>query len=208
MRRPTFAGITVVAGLLALSCGPVLAQGTEGEDGGMIALVVLLVVVGIIPPLQLVVASLLPAFTLRTARAIRTSFWPSAGWGALVVVLVAVAASILSQGGKAGQGVAIALGVAATLLAVAGCIGVAKHMGDWSLRRWRLASPGPLSVLIGAVMWSWGALVPVLGWLAGLLTLFASLGAAVQVILHPRHFDEASALPPAIDRIPDTTATR
>jgi dolichol-phosphate mannosyltransferase len=76
------------------------------------------------------------------------------------------------------------------LLAIAGCVGIAKAIGDWAFERWGESASGPLAALTGSVVWFFGALVPIVGWLAGLLSLFAGLGAAVLVILHPRAYDE------------------
>jgi hypothetical protein len=78
----------------------------------------------------------------------------------------------------------------AVALALAGGTGLAKCLGDWALCRWDLPPTGPFSVLCGAVVWAWGAAVPIIGWTGGLLTLIAGLGAAVQVLLQPRAFDE------------------
>ena len=191
MRLPTrcFAVVFAVAGLAV----PAMAAPDKDDKGALGAVLVLL----LIPPLQAALATMLPGFTRRSQRAIATGFWPSAGWGALLVVLTILVAGILNKGGQAGKGAAVALAVSAFVLAVAGGVGVSKCIGDWALRRWGLESMGPLSVLSGSLVWLWGALVPVIGWAAGLLSLFASLGAAAQVLLHPHAFDEPEIVRPA-----------
>jgi len=52
---------------------------------------------------------------------------------------------------------------------------------------------GPLSVLTGGLLWVLAAVLPVVGWAGALLCLFASLGAAAQVLLQPRAFDVVEA---------------
>lgn len=191
-RRPLL--IATALGFLA-SVSPALAAG--GKDGRG-PVVVLLGLIVLTPLLQFCLAVLLPRFTLRVSRAVRGGFWPCVGWGALVAVLVAVVAAIFAQGGAAGKGLATGVAAAAVLTAVAGGIGLAKVMGDWALHRWQVEPQGPFSVLCGAIVWAWGAVLPVVGWATGLLTLLMGLGAAVQVILQPRCFDppEETAPPP------------
>ena len=181
---------------LLVAAGPALAAGKNDPKGAVAAVIGLLIVATL---LQFLLAILLPRFTRRLQRAIRAGFWPSAGWGALVAVLTAIVGVILGQGGAAGKALVVVLAVAVSILALAGGLGISKLIGDWALRRWQVEPVGPLSVLCGATVWAWGVAVPVLGWVAGLLGLFASLGAAIQVLLHPQAFDppEVTAAPTA-----------
>jgi hypothetical protein len=117
----------------------------------------------------------------------------------MVAVLAVIVEVILGQGGAAGKVLVGVLGALVAILALAGGIGISKILGDWALRRWEIEPVGPLSVLCGATVWAWGAAVPLVGWVAGLLGLFASLGAAIQVLLHPQAFDPPQApSPPAV----------
>lgn len=146
----------------------------------------------LLPFLQLVISALLPAFTRRAQRCIASGFWPCAGWGALSGLLIGVVAGIFSSAGGAAQTLAASLGIGALVLAIAGGVGTAKLIGDWALARWGLGSMGPLSVLVGSAIWLLAAVLPGVGWAAGILSLIASLGVAVQVLLSPRAFDESS----------------
>lgn len=179
-------------GVVAAGAAASAAWGAKEENpaGALAAVAIFL---ALTPIVQFAVAALLPAFTRRANRAVCTGFWPSAGWGALFTVLVVTVAAILAQGGQAGQVVAGVAGGGAAALALAGGVGIAKCLGDWSLGRWGLGEMGPLSVATGALLWALGAMVPVVGWAGALLCLFASLGAGVQVLLHPGAFDEVGA---------------
>lgn len=189
----------VIWGTIALAAAaPANAADDGGWKGAAAAIAGVLIVSTI---LQFLLAILLPRFTMRLRTAIRTGFWPSAGWGALVATLTVIVFAVMSQGGQAGKAVGATAGIAVALLAFAGAIGVSGLIGDWALRRWEIASPGPFAVLCGALVWAFGAAVPIFGWAAGLLTLFASLGAAVQVLLQPRVFDPPA--PPVPPVLPD-----
>jgi len=113
-----------------------------------------------------------------------------------------VIATTFSKAGGAGQQAGAGLAILCALLAVAGGLGVSMLLGDWALRRWQLPPMGPLSVLVGAIVWVCGALVPIVGWLLGLLILFASLGITVQLLIHPRAFD-----PPPVPVVEDEPET-
>lgn len=182
------------AAWLLWATGPASAAG-KNDPKGAAAVALIALVVGAM--LQFLLAILLPRFTLRMQRAIGAGFWPSAGWGALVAVLTVIVGVILGQGGTAGKTLVGVLVGVISLLALAGGLGLSKIIGDWALRRWHIEPLGPLTVLCGATVWAWGVAVPIVGWAAGLLGLFASLGAAVQVLLQPRAFDppEAPAAP-------------
>lgn len=177
-----------------LGAGPALAAGKNDPKGAAVAVLAVLVLGAL---LQFLLAILLPRFTMRLQRALLTGFWPSAGWGALVAVLTVIVGVILGQGGAAGKTLVTVLAVAVAVLALAGGIGISKLIGDWSLRRWNVEPIGPLSVLCGATVWAWGVALPIVGWAAGLLGLFASLGAVIQVLLHPQAFD-----PPQVPEAP------
>jgi hypothetical protein len=188
--------LTALAVWLVVLAGPAHAAG-KGDPQGAMRLGFGLIL--FTPMVQFLLAILLPRFTMRVQRAVRTGFWPSAGWGALVVVLTIILALILKQGGAAGNWLAALIGMAVLLAAQAGGLGIAKIIGDWALRRWNVEPIGPLSVLCGATVWAWGACVPLVGWVAGFFTLLVSLGAAIQVLLQPTHFEAPPELvvPPA-----------
>ncbi len=183
---------TVVVALVAAKAwaqGP--PSGPQAWGAGLVAGLLLL------PTLQLVLAALVPAFTRRVRRAIATELAPSIGWGVLVVALTALVAAVLNQGGAPGKLVAGCVLLAALLLAVAGGLGISLALGEWAFRRWQLAPQGPVSVFCGGVIGSWAAAVPIIGWLAGILALFASLGAAVQALLQPHAFSDPPPVPPS-----------
>ncbi|MBU0606787.1 MAG: hypothetical protein KKI08_02825 [Armatimonadetes bacterium] len=175
---------------LLAGAGPALAADKQDPKGAAIALVAVLIVAVLV---QFLLAVLLPRFTRRVQRAVGTGFWASAGWGGLVGVLAAVVGMVLAQGGAVGKALAGVVGATVLVAALAGGIGLAKIIGDWTLRRWDAEPVGPLSVLCGATVWAWGVAVPVVGWAAGLLGLFASMGAAVQVLLQGHVFDPPEA---------------
>lgn len=177
-----------------LVAGPALAADRNDPKGAAVAALAALIVGTL---LQFLVAILLPRYSMRLQRAVATGLWPSAGWGALVALLTAIVGVILGQGGAAGKVLVGVLSGVVVILALTGGIGLSKIIGDWALRRWQVEPVGPLSVLCGATVWAWGAAVPIVGWVAGLLGLFASLGAAVQVMLQPRAFD-----PPEVPEAP------
>ncbi len=188
-----------------LAASPALAAGNfDPKSAAAVGLVVPLV--GAM--LQFLAALLLPGFARRLQRAIAGGFWPSVGWGAMVTVLTVIVAVILSRGGAAGKTLAAMVGVTAAILALAGGIGISRIFGDWALRRWEVEPVGPLSVLCGATIWAGGVSVPIVGWLAGLLGLFASLGAAVQVLLQPHAFEPppAPVAPEAAQPLPPEDA--
>lgn len=191
-RRVSLSGSAV---WLFATAGPALAAGKNDPKGAAAAVVIALIVAAL---LQFLLAILLPRFTMRLQRAIATGFWPAAGWGALVVVLTVIVGVILGQAGAAGKALVGALIAVVSVLTLAGGIGISKIIGDWALRRWDVEPIGPLSVLCGATVWAWGAAVPVIGWVPGLLGLFASLGATVQVLLHPQTFDPRRAPAPPV----------
>ncbi len=190
MRRSD--GTAFALALLSVCTLAVAQEAGEKKDdpGGLIAVALTLVLV---PLLQFVFSIFVPRFTRRAARAYEAAFMPSAGWGAAVVVLFVILASIFTNAGGAGDKVGAGLAITAALLAIAGGVGISMLLGDWALRRWGLGPMGPLSVLVGATVWVCGALAPIVGWLLGLLSLFASLGIAVQLVLHPAAFDEPVA---------------
>jgi hypothetical protein len=180
---------------------PALAVGTESDRQG--AAVAAAAAIILVPAFQFLVGILLPAFTRRTQRALETGFWPCAGWGVGFAALTGIVVGVVAQGGGAGKGLAGVFGGLSALLTLAGLAGVAKSLGDWALRRWDTEAVGPLSVLCGAMIWVWGAAVPVVGWIAGLLTLLAGLGAAGQVLLQPHAFDpQAPPKPPPVPLAP------
>ena len=180
-------GAWLFAAVWALLAGPALAAVKQDQQGAAIATVAAIVLT---PALQFLLGVLLPQFTRRVQRAIETGFWPCAGWGAGLATLAGIVIGIIAQGGQAGKGLAGLVGAGTGLLLMAGLAGLAKCLGDWALRRWDAEPLGPLSVLCGATIWTFGAAVPVVGWTAGLLTLLAALGAAGQVLLQPHAFDE------------------
>lgn len=190
MRNRSRCGPIICAVLCA---GPALAAGKDDPKGALIAAGVLLVIA---PLLQFLVAILLPRFTRRLHRAIATGFWPCAGWGALVAVLTVIVAAILNHGGPAGRGLMSVVLALVVGLGLAGGIGLSKLIGDWALRRWHVEPLGPFTVLCGATVWAWAAAIPIVGWFPGLLTIFAGLGASIQVVLQPRAFD-----PPAVPEL-------
>lgn len=193
--RPVSLGSSAV--WLFMTAGPALAADKQDPKAAAAAIMIALVAGAL---LQFLLAILLPHFTLRLQRALGTGFWPCAGWGALVAVLAVIVGVIVAQGGAAGKTLAAVLAAVVVVLALAGGIGISKIIGDWALRRWSMAPVGPLTVLCGATVWAWGVAVPIVGWAAGLLGLFASLGAAVQVLLHPHAFDPVAApVTPAVD---------
>lgn len=176
-------------GLLIPACllsGPVFAADAGGLKGAAVAILGGLLVAVLV---QFLLAILLPRFTHRLQRAIAGDFWPCTGWGALVAVLAVVVGAVLGQGGQAGKTLVSLETILLALLAVAGSLGVAKAIGDWALRRWEVPPQGPLSVLCGGVVWWAAGAIPVVGWAAALLSLLASLGAVVQVLLQPHSFD-------------------
>jgi hypothetical protein len=198
-RRVSLTGSAVCV----LLAGPALAAGKGGPAPIAIAAIAIPLVGAMV---QFLVAVLLPRFTLRLQRAIAEGFWPMTGWGAMVTVLTVILAVMFSQGGGgAGKTLAAVVGVAVLVLALTGGVGISKILGDWTLRRWEVEPVGPLSVLCGATVWAWGAAVPIVGWAAGLLGLFASLGAAVQVLLQPQAFDPPEA--PVAPQAPATPVT-
>lgn len=187
------------AGILVAAAGGVCADDGSPDQGAFIAVVVAL---ALIVPLQFAVATILPAFTRCTQRAIACEFWTCAGWGGLVGVLVTTVAAIFGSAGGAARAVGIAIAIAAGVLALAGTVGVAKCIGDWAFQRWGEVASGPVSVLAGSVVWAFGAVVPIVGWLGAVLSLFAGLGAAVLVVLNPRVFDQRADEKPAAGPAP------
>ena len=179
-----------------LGAGPAFAAGGFDPKAALIASAVI-PAAGVL--VQFLVAILLPRFTLRMQRAIAEGFLPSAGWGALVATLAVIVAVVVGQGGAAGKALAGVVGVVAMILALAGGVGISKIFGDWAMRRWKVESMGPMTVLCGATVWAWGAAVPIFGWAAGLFSLIASLGAAVQVVLQPQAFDPPRAPAAPVD---------
>jgi len=171
-----------------LLAAPASLYADDGSSDDVFVAVAL--AIALIVPLQFLAAILLPGFTRRLRRAIGREFYTCAGWGGLVGVLVTTLAVVFGSAGQAGQVVAGAIGGGTVLLAIAGTAGIAKCIGEWAYARWGETASGPVSVLAGSVVWLFGAMVPVIGWLGALLSLFAGLGAAVLVILHPRAYDE------------------
>ena len=193
-RRP----LAVAAGLTLAACAlaaPALAEPAKQDPGG--PAFILLGALVLIPSLQLVFASLLPAFVRRVERALAGMFWSCFGWGALCLVLGGIVAAILGQGGKPGQALAAVMLVAAVFIALVALSGVAKRLGDRVLTAWDAPPLGPVSVLIGATLLTWGCAIPVVGWAAGAVLLIASLGAGVQVLLHPGTYDPPPAPAPS-----------
>jgi len=198
-RQPTRPARHCWAVLAAVSCAtPALAQGgaKPGDPRGPLVLLVFA------PLVPFIVAALLPTFTKRAERAFRSRFGASFGWGILLAILAGVVAGILTKGGPPGQVAASVVAGFALLVALSGLVGLAKAIGDWSLRRWGMTSLGPLSVLLGAPLWLIGAAIPLVGWLAGIVTLVASIGVTACVVLAPATFDEpVGAEPPPADPI-------
>jgi len=174
------------------TCGLSWAAGKEDQQGALIALAVF---VGLTPLYQFLIAALFPVFTRRVTRALRTEFWSLAGWGALFAVLTLLVGLVLAQGGDAGQAFAGLGAAVALLVALAGTTGAAKIIGDWSLARWGKEEMGPLSVVIGGPLFALGALVPLVGNIAGLLLLFCGLGAGALVLLRPASYDAEAEAP-------------
>lgn len=187
----------------ALLTTPVVAADEQDRQGAAIATMAAIVLT---PALQLVLGILLPQFTRRVQRGLETGFWPCAGWGAGLAILSGIVIGIIAQGGQAGKSLAGAIGAGTGLLLMAGLAGLAKCLGDWALRRWNAEPVGPLSVLCGATLWTFGAAVPVVGWTAGLLTLLAAFGAAGQVLLQPHAFDERELPKPPPVPLPPLSA--
>lgn len=178
---------SLVVLLILLAAAPVLAAEKKQDYWGGVAILIVCAVV--FPSVQFLTGILLPRYTRRTQRAIQDGFLPCAGWGALTALLAIIVSVILGQGGEAGKGLTVVVIVTIVLLALTGGAGTAKCIGDWALRRWGITSEGPFNVLCGAVVWTAGAILPIFGWIAGLFSLFANLGAAIQVILQPHAFD-------------------
>ena len=195
--------------LAAVACAsPACAQGAGAKPGGPLAALALLFVAlpVVATAITFIVAALFPTFTRRAERAVRVRLGASLGWGLPLAVLAGIVAGIFTKGGQPGQAVAGVVAGIALLTGLVGLVGIAKVIGDWSLRRWGIASLGPLSVLLGAPLWGLGAAIPIFGYVAGFLTLIASIGVTACVVLAPHTFDEpsgkAEAPPPLGDPLP------
>ena len=51
-------------------------------------------------------------------------------------------------------------------------------------------------MLLGAPLWLLGAVIPIVGWAAGVVTLIASIGVTACVVLAPHTFDEPGGKAP------------
>ncbi|HKG38829.1 MAG TPA: polymer-forming cytoskeletal protein [Conexibacter sp.] len=139
---------------------------------------------------------LAPRMLAAAERSAREHLWPAVGWGVLVAIalpLIAILALVTLVG--------IPLGVA-LLLSLVPLMLIAYVTSAWILGR-RILKPGAspwLALLVG-----WGvlrllALIPVVGFLVGLVATVVGLGALVVALWHARGPAEPASAPEAPGR--------
>ncbi|MBI4122327.1 MAG: hypothetical protein HY461_03265 [Parcubacteria group bacterium] len=133
--------------------------------------------------LGLLMLWLVPRKLEKVAHGLTVSFGSSLGWGFITAIVVPVIALILALT-VIGLPIAFVLMAGYFLTLVFACVVAAFWVGSWCLAR--LGKPhhghsarAKWAVVLGAVIIMVGGLIPVLGWLAVLVLMLASLGSLV-----------------------------
>jgi hypothetical protein len=165
----------------AVLAAPAMAQGGGGENaGGAVAAAMLLPVIAGF--LQLLLAAIWPQAIDRLAGAWRVRPEATVGWGVLGSLLLALVVGLLAVvGQQPGQALAGLLAMPVIIVAYACIGGISSLVGAWCLRRdGKPDQPTFLKVMIGSLVITMLAWVPILGTLMWIgLSVFA-LGAFIR----------------------------
>ena len=148
-----------------------------------------------LPIVALVVAGLFPRGVARVADRVRARFWPSFGWGLLWFAIVLVLLVLLSIT-VIGLIVSIPGAFALPAVLLFCLVGVAALVGRLVLSSSERYRDNVLAAaLVGAVIASLVASVPVLGWLVLFVATMAGFGAGLSLFNEWRRTRRAATVP-------------